>query len=116
MIAHEFLMLAVRDGLREGTITPEDLQTAVREYRTEAAAPQETAPVSDSVLLPVAATAGPVSKKLTLIDVLFYLAGGIFYAALSVMANQAGANAPLVRIAVMLLGGLSLWTVAFLLG
>lgn len=56
------------------------------------------------------------NKKLNVIDILFYMAGLIFFAALMVAAFQAGADIPSIKIIVTLGTGILLWTVTYVLG
>ena len=58
----------------------------------------------------------PSVKKISIIDILFYIAGLIFFAALMVTAYQVGADVPAFRIALVLTTGLLIWTVTYMLG
>lgn len=55
-------------------------------------------------------------KKLSIVDVLFYIAGFILFAAIMVMAFQAGGDSASMRIIITLGSGLLIWTVTYILG
>ncbi|MGH7241172.1 MAG: hypothetical protein ACREGB_02645, partial [Candidatus Saccharimonadales bacterium] len=55
-------------------------------------------------------------KKLSLIDILFYLSGLLVYGALMVSAFQLPSDSEVARALLMLVAGLAFWTCAFLLG
>jgi hypothetical protein len=56
------------------------------------------------------------AKKLNVIDILFYLAGLIFYIALMVTAFQSGTTTSGMRVLITLGPGLLIWVVVFILG
>ncbi len=112
----------IKEGLASGIISVQDLRNLLPPEISitepaEPAEPVET-PVSQ-VLQPTPVqeeTARPraeTGKKLSLVDTLFYLAGGVLYASLMVMAFQAGADS---RAAIMLVCGVTLWALTFVLG
>lgn len=106
MDAKENLLQTIRIGLANGTIQTSDLTVLIAQ--TEPAAPaHDSIPALREVRSP--------GLKLSVVDVLFYLAGLVLYAALMVMASQmSGGTAPK---AVLLIGaGLTFWVIAYALG
>lgn len=118
MDAKTVLLNSIRQGLTEGVIAPDDIR-ALLPAASHDPVVQSTLPgaVSAASPAPPEATAFEASKKLSLVDVLFYLAGGVLYAALMVMALQPGGSGSMfMPSVVMLIGGLALWMLVFVLG
>ncbi len=116
------LLNSIRAGLAEGTITADDVRALVLSEDTSGVfQDQQTTPAPNPVPAQATGTLSDLSRqesgrRLSLVDVLFYLAGGILYASLMVMAFQAGSDSPGARISLMLVSGLCLWTLTFVLG
>jgi hypothetical protein len=113
------LIDSVRQGLESGIISAGDLRALLPEEAKQEGS--TLAPVLPGAPLPAEEPEAQLprqdtGKKLTLVDVLFYLAGGVLYASLMVMAFQAGSDAPTARTSIMLVSGLCLWALAFVLG
>lgn len=107
MNAKDELLQTIRNGLANHVITAEDLRAFV--------APE---PVAINIELQPTAAAEPAAnpKKLNIIDILFYIAGLILYAALMVMAFQLGKDVWIMRIIITLGVGLLIWGVVYILG
>ena len=118
MNAHDFLILAVKDGLQDGSITTADLQSIINEHSSNTDADAAISQPMPTVESPIQETHSIISEasKLGIVDILYYLAGGVLYAALMTIATQSTSDGSAARSVIMLMSGVVLWTIAFLLG
>jgi hypothetical protein len=101
------LLATIRQGLEDGTISAEDLRKLTE--------PTETSGVVTSHDNgPSPKTTPSTNTKLSIVDMLFYLAGIVLYAALMVFAFQAGGTSSPNGSLLLLLCALALWTVSML--
>ncbi len=103
----EAILQAIRDGLASGALDQSDLRALVDEQD------QPTVGVSSNSISAATHEAAN-GKKLSIIDMLFYLAGIVLFAALAVLAGQSGEGVS--RILITLVPGLILWTLSYLYG
>lgn len=106
MTPKDALLNSVKEGLASQTITAADLEAIVTSSTGVTSTDQP------KILSQTAVT----SKKLSIIDVLFYLAGIILYAAIMVMAFQSGADSTVLKVVITLGTGLLFWTAAYVVG
>jgi|GEM_PF-7061126 len=103
------LLQSIKDALADKTIERSDLQAILVEQHP----PSELEPPVITAAPGLAPTESS-AKKLSVTEVLFYLAGLILYAAIMVMAVQSGSTG--LQIIITLGSGLLIWTATFLLG
>ncbi len=112
----EALLDTIRQGLHSGLITPDDLEPMLRTepFPLEAQSPMPTV-ITPAAETPETENHPEASTKLSVVDVLFYLAGMVLYVALMVMAFQSSATGP-GRSLIMLASGLCFWALSFTIG
>ena len=114
------LLAAVQDGLHNHVITDDDLRALlpalpVGQVGQVNPISQVSQPANLAQVAINGATAGH-AKKLSIVDVLFYLAGLVLYISLMVLTFQSGSDQPGMQIGVTLGSGLLLWTLVYILG
>ncbi len=107
MDSRESLLQSVRIGLANGTISAEDLRPLI--------APTLQADATGYPQNEQRTNGRASSAKLSVVDVLFYLAGLVLYAALMVTAFQMEDGSPM-RSTLLISCGLGIWTIAYVLG
>ena len=106
MTPREELLQTIEQALSQQVISPQDLQAFIPHAAAE---PREVAPET-----PVDAPT-ETKKNLSVIDMLFYLAGIILFAALMTIVAQIGEDGLVSRLMVSVGMGLVCWTAAFAL-
>lgn len=118
MIPKEQLLHEVAQALEAQTISRQDLENLLPPQDPVNPAPVYQQPVSYAAQ-PLPQPSQPVEAKpkngLSVIDILFYLAGIILFAALMTMVAQLGQDSLVTRLFISIGAGLMFWTASFLL-
>lgn len=124
------LMAEISEGFASGLISREDLRiflprsedhqmTNITDDSAAVLSPAEvsgaeSAPRQDVLQRKVSEES--VHNKLSAVEILFYLAGGVLYASLMAMAAQTGENGAAMRVGILLVSGFGLWALVYYLG
>lgn len=100
----EMMIAEIQEGLRSGLITEADIRSLIHE------------PVAAPVMAPMSEVSAAKSERLSAVDVMFYVAGIVLYAAvMSVIGQTWGSDDTVLHILLSAGVGMALWFIAYYL-